>query len=187
MNHKIGSNGESKIHLEPFLYTDIDEVLSWLPTPGFMLEVQQKDPKDINLREFFESRITEGNIGITSNLMFKALETVNHEIVGHCELKNIDEVNRSAELSHVVVGPTEMRGLGVDSKIIQAMLRIGFDVLHLHRLYVKLLRFDKRSINRYEKNGFHREGVLVDSFKHQDEFWDMLQLSILNSIWQKNN
>mgnify|MGYP006294930127 CR=1 FL=1 len=185
MYHPKSSESIVEIELKPFLHTDIKDVMNWVLTPGFSVQLQQGEYDGKLSRNFFEKRIVAGNLGSTSDLLFKVLDQQSQQLIGHCGLKNIDEVNRSAELSHVVVGPLRLRGMGLDSKIIFSLMRIAFQVLQMNRLYAKILTFDRNSITLYKSLGFQVEGNFPESFKHQDKYWDLVQLAILKSHWKK--
>jgi RimJ/RimL family protein N-acetyltransferase len=159
--------------------------MNWVLTPGFSVQLQQGEYDGKLSRNFFEKRIVEANLGSASDLLFKVLDQHSQQVIGHCGLKSIDEVNRSAELSHIVVGPLRLRGLGLESQIVFSLMRIAFQVLQLNRLYVKTLKFDQNSETLYKSLGFQVEGNFPESFKHQDKYWDLVQLAILKSQWQK--
>lgn len=185
MYHPESSKSTVEIELKPFLHTDIKHVMNWVLTPGFSVQLQQGENDGKLSRNFFENRIVAGNLGSAAELLFKVLDQQSQQLIGHCGLKGIDEVNRSAELSHVVVGPLRLRGIGLDSKIIFSLMRIAFQILQLNRLYVKILTFDRNSIALYKSLGFQVEGNFPESFKHQDKYWDLVQLAILKSHWKK--
>ncbi|MFS0883495.1 GNAT family N-acetyltransferase, partial [Metabacillus niabensis] len=50
-----------------------------------------------------------------------------------------------------------------------------------------LLDFNLSAIACYEKAGFIKEGLLRDSRKNGDEYWSLLEMSILENEWQKMN
>ncbi|MBD3275004.1 MAG: GNAT family N-acetyltransferase [Candidatus Marinimicrobia bacterium] len=179
------SDRERDIDLKPFLREDIEKAIDWIPSPEFSVYMQNNDSDDKARRQFFEKRIVQGNLGSSANLLFKVLDANTNQVIGYCDLSNIDEVNRSAELSHVVVGPLHLRGLGLDSKIIFSLMRIAFQVLQLNRLYVRILNFDQNSITLYKSLGFQEEGNFPESFKHQDKYWDLKQLAIVKSQWDQ--
>jgi len=185
MYHPESSELKVEIELKPFLHTDIKRVMNWVLTPGFSVQLQQGECEGKLSQNFFEKRIVAGNLGSASDLLFKVLDQQSQQLIGHCGLKSIDAVNRSAELSHVVVGPLRLRGIGLDSKIIFSLMRIAFQVLQLNRLYVKILTFDQNSITLYKSLGFRVEGNLPESFKYQDTFWDVVQVAMLKSHWKQ--
>lgn len=125
------------------------------------------------------------NIDRSDAFIYKAIDTKTGSTVGHISLGSISEKNRSARISRVLVGNTAERGKGYCAGMINAILKIGFEELHLHRISLGVYDFNKSAIRCYEKAGFIKEGVMRDVLKYDDNtFWSLIEMSILEDEWR---
>jgi RimJ/RimL family protein N-acetyltransferase len=69
------------------------------------------------------------------------------------------------------------RGIGVETTML--VLGYAFDVLKLHRVGLKVLDYNERAINCYQKCGFKQEGILRDSAYIEGAFHSDIIMSIL--------
>ena len=87
----------------------------------------------------------------------------------------------------MLVGKSHERGSGIGQQMIKAILKIGFEELGLHRISLGVFDFNEAAIRCYEKAGFTREGLLRDVRKPKDTYWNLIEMSILEDEWRKNN
>jgi RimJ/RimL family protein N-acetyltransferase len=120
-------------------------------------------------------------------LIYKAVDEDNGKVVGHISLGGISRKNSSARISRVLVGDPHYAGKGVCSAMIKAVIAIGFGELLLHRISLGVYDFNVSAIRCYERCGFVREGVQRDVLKHDNEYWSLLEMSILEGEWRKLN
>jgi RimJ/RimL family protein N-acetyltransferase len=76
-----------------------------------------------------------------------------------------------------------MRGQGIGRLMIEEILKIAFRELKLHRVSLGVFDFNKSAIACYEKAGFVKEGLLRDSVRMGNEYWNLWEMSILESEW----
>lgn len=74
------------------------------------------------------------------------------------------------------------RGLGTE--ITQLVLRYAFDELHLHRVDLRVLQYNKRAIKCYEKCGFIQEGIEREGALIEGKYETDLFMSILDREYQ---
>jgi RimJ/RimL family protein N-acetyltransferase len=117
-------------------------------------------------------------------LVYKAVDRASGQTVGHISLGSISRKNRSARISRVLVGNTCERGKGVCQSMIQSVLRIGFEDLQLHRISLGVYDFNTSAIRCYEKCGFRTEGITRDVLLYGEEFWSLVEMSILEDEWR---
>ena len=60
----------------------------------------------------------------------------------------------------------------------------GFETLNLNRVQLRVMEFNARAIQLYEKAGFVREGSMREAHFHKGRYWGMLLYSILRREWQ---
>ncbi|QTM98859.1 GNAT family N-acetyltransferase [Sediminibacillus dalangtanensis] len=105
------------------------------------------------------------------------------EMVGCCELKLRDVVNKTGELSYIV--HPKYWGRGIASEASDLMVSYGFCQLGLHRIIATCDPRNKGSKRVLEKLGMKKEGLLRENIKPEMEWRDSLLFSILDSEWKK--
>ena len=64
------------------------------------------------------------------------------------------------------------------------LLRIGFEELGLHRIELGVYSFNEAAIRCYQNSGLTIEGTSRDSLRYDDEFWSLVEMSMLAPEWQ---
>nr|GFC96397.1 hypothetical protein [Tanacetum cinerariifolium] len=84
------------------------------------------------------------------------------------------EQNRSGRISRVLVA--EGKGRGYCAMMVQAILQLGFEQLHLHRIDLGVYDFNHAAIRCYKKCGLQVDGVLRDVMRHDDHYWSLVEM-----------
>lgn len=95
------------------------------------------------------------------------------EHIGNIYLRNLNWLDRNAELHTFVASPTH-RGKGYGSAAVALIISHGFDDLGLVRIYLHVLAKNAAAIRTYEKCGFAVEGRLRKHVFKDGAFEDML-------------
>ena len=66
----------------------------------------------------------------------------------------------------------------------RVMMRLAFDKMNLHRLWLHVHDSNARAIASYEKCGFKREGVLRDDHFARGRHHDTIVMAILESEYR---
>lgn len=114
---------------------------------------------------------------------FSAVLDSTGEIVGHVDLNDIDLENRRASVCRVLVDPRRRRQ-GIGTHMLEAVARLAFGSLELHRLQLHVFDFNAPAIACYEKVGFVREGVLRDWIRMPDSYWSVIVMGLLQTDWK---
>lgn len=85
----------------------------------------------------------------------------------------------------ILVADKNQRNKGYGKLIINALLKIGFHKMNLHRIDLGVFEFNKSAIKCYEVCGFKIEGLMRDSFFIENEYYSVYNMSILNHEWLK--
>ncbi|TLS38756.1 GNAT family N-acetyltransferase [Pseudalkalibacillus caeni] len=173
------------IELKSFTRSDYPKLIDWVneESPRFMLQWGggafdfPLDEKQLD--DYMKPAETEN----PGRMIFKAYDTDRDETVGHIELNHIDRKNQSAVISRVLVGQSRSRNKGIGSAMISEIVKIGFEELQLHRIELRVYDFNERAIACYEKAGFKKEGLLSESKRFKDEYWNTYVMAILRSEW----
>lgn len=93
----------------------------------------------------------------------------------------LDHQHESAELGYWLGKPFWQQGYATEAA--QAVVRYGFEVLGLHRVYATYLMRNPASARVLQKLGMRAEGCLRQHLKHWGVFEDMGVYGMLRSEW----
>jgi RimJ/RimL family protein N-acetyltransferase len=135
---------------------DVSGILEWM--------------KDENINCFF--RFDAGNVSEdtvasfiqsaqdTSENLHLAIVNAEDEYLGTISLKEINHTARNAE--YAISTRACVHGTGAAFQATLEILRIAFEELHLHRVYLNVLEENSRANRFYQKCGFRFEGQFRD-------------------------
>ena len=119
---------------------------------------------------------TSGNAPETTKTF--VIEKLNGDFLGSIGLTEINWVDRSAEV-HIIIGYKTQWGQGLGTDAMRVILRLAFEKMNLHRLWLRVYSNNERAIASYEKCGFKREGVLRDTRWINGRYHDTVVMGIL--------
>jgi len=154
---------------------DIEGVLSWM--------------KDASVNQFFrfsadavtaqtvESFIKEAQD--TDKNMHLAIVDDSDTYMGTISLKDIDKEAKSAE--YAISTCAQVHGTGVAYDATMEILRIAFEDIHLHRVYLNVLEENGRANHFYKKCGFVYEGQFREHLNIRGTLKNLNWYSMLES------
>ncbi len=173
------------IQLEAFTAADFPELQEWLKTAQLLSEWSGGLFSFPLSEDALHWYIEDTNVvGESDVFIYKAVDTKTGQTVGHLSLGNISQRDRSGRLTRVLVSEKQ-RGRGICTKMIDQVLRIGFEDLKLHRISLGVYSFNHGAIRCYLRCGFHKEGVLRDVVRYGTEYWSLVEMSILEDEWRQ--
>lgn len=107
-----------------------------------------------------------------------------NKLIGTCQLLNINDLTRSAELQ-IRIGYFEEMGKGLGSQAVKLLLKWGFENRNLNRIYLHVFANNVRAIKSYLKNGLSEEGHLKKAAFINGEFVDVKIMAILKEEFFK--
>lgn len=119
-------------------------------------------------------------------VIFSIVAKASKKLVGSCSLRNIQSVNRSAELQ-IRIGESFGRGRGLGTEAIELLLRHGFEDLNLHRIYLHVFGTNTAAIRVYEKCGFRNECVQREAVYVDDRYVDVHMMAILRPEYRSRS
>jgi len=99
------------------------------------------------------------------------------ELQAYAILRGLSEDSGSIELKRIVVATPE-RGLG--RRILEELIRIAFEDLKAHRLFLDVYEDNHRARHLYESLGFKYEGVMRDAALREGEYFSLHLMSMLD-------
>jgi RimJ/RimL family protein N-acetyltransferase len=176
------------IRLEFFTKDDFKQLIAWIHNEHLLTNWSGSLFRFPLTEESLDWYIEETNdLKNSDALIYKAVDTNTGNVVGHISLGGISRKNRSARISRVLIGDTAVKGRGFCTAMINEITRIGFTELNLHRISLGVYDFNTAAIRCYEKAGFVQEGLQRDILRYGNEFWSILEMSILEDEWKGLN
>lgn len=173
------------ITLEPFTAADFPQLIAWVDSERLMKE-WSGSMFSFPLSEAGLAWYIEGanNLDDPGVFIYKGVDGKTGVTLGHISLGGISRRDRAGRITRVLVGNTTERRRGVCQGMVQALLRIGFEELDLHRISLGVYDFNHAAIRCYLKSGFQQEGLLRDVVRHGDAYWSLVEMSILAPEWR---
>ena len=172
------------IKLEYFTADDFPKLIEWISDEELLLNWAGSAFRfpltDDKLNWYIKGA---NNFDDSDTLIYKAVDTGTGLTVGHISLTAVNRSNRSARITRVIVGNPAERGKKIGEQMIQAIMHIGFKKLKLHRMSLGVYDFNEPAIRCYKKCGFNVDGILRDISRHGDNFWSIMEMSILENEW----
>lgn len=98
------------------------------------------------------------------------------EFEGYAILRGLAETSGAIELKRVVVG---VPGRGTGRRILEELIRISFEELQAHRLFLDVYQDNARARHLYESLGFVYEGVMRDAARRDGTYCNLCIMSML--------
>ncbi|SCT22783.1 GNAT family N-acetyltransferase [Staphylococcus caeli] len=107
------------------------------------------------------------------------------KFIGQVRL-TIDNENNKAKFA-IGIFNSQNWNKGIGTKVSNAVLNFGFTELNLHRIYLKVLAYNKRAIKSYENVGFKIEGEEREGTFINGKYETDIHMSILKSEYEQSN
>jgi RimJ/RimL family protein N-acetyltransferase len=173
------------VQLEYFTRADFAQLMQWVANEELLIKWSGSTFKFPLTEEDMDWYIKDANDPEHSKvLIYKVVDTELGQTIGHISLGSIDRENRSARISRVLIGSKRVRGKGYCGDMMHAILKIGFDELKLHRISLGVYDGNKAALRCYKSSGFKKDGVLRDKKKVGDDYWSLVEMSMLEEEWR---
>ncbi|MBN6205238.1 GNAT family N-acetyltransferase [Ralstonia pickettii] len=119
-------------------------------------------------------------INKTNGYEQKAILTGEGNHIGWIDLKNIDKLNKHAELG-ITIGDKSYWGKGYGLSAMKEMLAWGFNELELNKIWLRVEVDNEKAIKSYKRIGYVEEGILRQDRYRNGRYVDRLRMSMLKS------
>jgi RimJ/RimL family protein N-acetyltransferase len=171
------------VTLEYFTNNDFTQLIDWIKDEEALMNWSGSLFSFPLTKESMDWYIEDVNdISNSDAFIYKAIETTTGKVVGHISLGGISKKNKAGRISRVLVDPAS-QGKGYCCQMVKAVLKIGFEDLHLHRICLGVYDFNKAAIRCYQKAGLVIEGTNRDCLLFKDKWWSLVEMSILEEEW----
>lgn len=98
------------------------------------------------------------------------------EVTAYAIMRGLSEDSGAVELKRIVVGSP---GGGLGRTILTELVRIVFEELKAHRMFLDVYEDNTRARHLYESLGFVYEGVMRDAAQRDGAYFDLRLMSML--------
>ncbi|SES45707.1 GNAT family N-acetyltransferase [Psychrobacillus sp. OK032] len=168
-----------KVHLRELTIDDVEDRYQWC--------LDKEVTKHLNMPEKYPpfsrketQKWIEMCINKTNGYEQKAILTEQRKHIGWIDLKNIDKLNKHAELG-ITVGNKNYWGKGYGLSAMREMLTWGFIELELNKIWLRVEIDNEKAIKSYKRMGYVDEGILRQDRLRNGEYVDRLRMSIIKS------
>lgn len=151
---------------------DTENVLKWRNSEEVKkFFIYQKEIKYEDHAKWLEQKVATGKV-------IQFIIEYNGVPIGSVYLQDIDMVHNKAEYG-IFIGDQSNCGRGVGTIAAKKCIEYGFDILKLHRIYLRVYEDNKRAISSYEKAGFKREALLIDDVYVNGKYHNIVLMGIV--------
>jgi ribosomal-protein-alanine N-acetyltransferase len=104
--------------------------------------------------------------------------------VGSAGFSHLDETHRSATYA-IAIFAAGARGQGVGAAATRLVVRYAFEVMGLHRVDLRVLETNARAIRCYERSGFTREGIELETALVDGRWVSDLRMRLLEGEYRR--
>jgi len=162
-----------RVKLRALEETDLERCYGWINDPEVIEHLTMRFPISMTDERKWLLQASSGD----ANKSF-AVIAEDGEHIGNIGLHRIDYPDGNAELG-ILIGAKERWGKGYCADAIMTLLKLAFEEMNLHRVYLRVDEDNPRGIRCYEKCGFVREGTLRDATYRRGRYKNQHIMSVL--------
>ena len=171
------------VRLRAYEKSDLDSIMKWVNDEE-VTDLLGGEMLVYPVSSIAEERFIEAAAGTSDKQKSFAIETLaERRYIGGISFNVIDWLNRSAGLG-IVIGDKSLWGKGYGTDAMRVLMRLAFDKMNLHRLWLHVHDYNPRAIASYEKCGFKREGMLRQDHFTRGRYHDTIVMGILESEYR---
>ena len=171
------------VRLRAYEKSDLDAVMKWVNDEE-VTDLLGGEMLAYPVSSITEAKFIEAAAASSDKQKSFAIETLaERRYIGAISFNVIDWRNRCAGLG-IVIGDKSLWGKGYGTDAMRVLIRLGFDKMNLHRLWLHVHDYNQRAVASYEKCGFKREGVLREEHFARGKYHDTIVMGILESEYR---
>lgn len=163
------------ITLEKFTEEDFERLINW---------IKSEDELILFAGPTFRFPITNEQLSayVNSDIrkVYKIIDANSEEVIGHCELNDINLNSKSARVCRMIVGDPSNRNKGYGRQMLQALISVAFNELSLNNLTLKVYEKNASAVKCYSNCGFEIKGKIHKSMVGVGKYWPAYIMSLSN-------
>jgi diamine N-acetyltransferase len=168
------------VRLRGYEKSDVDALMRWFTDEEV---TDLLGPVEIPMTRAHQERAIERATAPDSPEKAFVIETIQGQAIGDCGLRSFNWKSRYAEL-YITIGEKSFWGRGYGTDAVGLLLRLAFDKLNLHGVWLTTLATNERAIRCYEKCGFKRQGLFRENSYVRGQYVDVVPMGILRSEYK---
>jgi len=170
-----------KVYLRSFEKDDGSYLKIWLNNKkiNYYLEMGYRPYREKEVKEF-----TKMALESDSAIVFSILEKKKSKPIGTCGLYNLDFISKRGQLN-IIIGNEEYINDGYGKDSVNTLIKYGFERIGLNSIQLGVNAENLRAIKSYKNAGFKVEGKRRQFIYCNNQFNDMIFMSILAAEYKK--
>lgn len=172
-----------RVRLRPVERDDIPRFIKWLADVETRAHLGQRLPVGhVQEEKWFEHNAAKGDLQTWAiDAQPEALGPWTH--IGSCGFHDIHSHSRVGEVG-IFIGAHEYWGKGYGTDAMETLVAVGFGMLNLNRIQLRVFDTNPRAIRSYEKVGFTVEGRLRQENFYNGVYRDTFIMGLLRAEWE---
>jgi [ribosomal protein S5]-alanine N-acetyltransferase len=170
-----------RLLIREVLASDADDFLRYRQQEDYWRHVPIEPPTADSIAAKVKGWIQNQDQNPRTVYFFAVTEKRSDQLVGDAGLYIRSIRSRQGEIGWGVI--SSHTGQGLATEIGQALLRLAFDTLSLHRVFAQCRIENQASRRIMVKLGMREEGVFRENIFARGEWWSSVQSSILSTEW----
>ncbi len=174
------------VTLTPLHPGDVDDILTWVNDQSVVGNLATFSGAPLTRAQ--ELTYVHRMMSSVTDFVWSVRASDDNRYLGQVGLHAIHHRSKVGRLACVIARQDEM-GRGFGSAAIASALDLAFaqqdddTALGLHKVWLMVFATNERARRTYARLGFQEEGVLRDEYFHQDQWRDMVRMSLLAPEW----
>ncbi|WP_433018530.1 GNAT family N-acetyltransferase [Kribbella sp. CA-294648] len=172
-----------RLGLRPHRMDDLDDLLAFHSDPDVVRYVPWPVRDREQTRTALKAKLTQDALTEPGQWLVLAIELrETSTVIGEVLLKWESETSRQGELGYAL--HTGYHGRGLAAEAANAVLRLGFEDLGLHRICANVIDGNAASAKLLTRLGMRQEGHLVENVFFKGAWCDELVFGLLAREWR---
>lgn len=170
-----------RLILREYSIDDWQDVLEYQSQPDYLRFYDWSERDEQSVKEFVGQFISAQAEALRIKYQFAVTLSETGRLIGSAGIRKEKQEAVEGEIG-VELNPAYW-GKGYAAEAIRAVMRFGFDDLGLHRIWVKIISENIRSVRLVERVGMRLEGRLRENEWFKERWWDTLIYGMLDYEW----
>ena len=171
--------------LRCFTRADLDAVIAYHALPDVQRYLDWKARDRIECRQAVDAMSSQVSLNRPGDvLMLAVVRNEDAAVMGQVSLRWSDATASQAEVRFLLSTPYRRQGYGHEA--LKAVLDLGFDHFHFHRIFARTDARNRASAQLMKKLGMRLEAHFREHALFQGEWDDELHFAVLDREWRRN-
>lgn len=127
------------------------------------------------------------NEGTLSKMQFTIVLRDTSEPIGRIYISRLDRSLSSLDITRIYIGEESYLGKGLGKETMILLLKYLFEDLKMERVTLDTFKENERAQNLYLGLGFKNEGILRNSTKKNNQYYNLHLMSMISKEYFDNN